>query len=140
MELSFEYKDVKVRFTESDTKPLFVECYFQRGLGNIWFEISRTDFIDRLMSLFTKNKLESANKEFNKKYLILGANTQKVREIINNEKIIKIILSESITFVGGKNGKDGKFRLTLNIHRNVNSPEQLETIYNFTVSLIELLF
>ncbi len=139
LELTFDYKDVKVKFTESDTKPLFIECNFQRDIGHIWFEISRSDFIARLMSLFSKHKIKSANKKFNLKYLIRGNSSLKVRKIINNEKITSIILRENITFIGGKQAKNGTFILTLNIHRNINSIEQLETVYNLTIRLIDII-
>ena len=139
LELSFDYEKVQVIFTETDTKPLFIECNFSSDIGRTWFEISKTDFIEKLMSQFSKHKIKSTNKELSNKYLIKGTDNQMVREIINNKKIIEIILQENITFIGGEQGKNGTYKLSLNIHRNINSIEQLEAIYNLTITLIDRL-
>jgi hypothetical protein len=139
LELYFEYEKVKVIFTESDTKPLFIECSFNSDIGQIWFEISKVDSIEKTLSLFSKHKINSQNKEFNSKYLIKAKDSQKIRHIINNKNILDIILRENLTFIGGKPGKNGAFNLTLNIHRNINNLEQLEGIYNLTITMIDIL-
>ena len=67
--LKVEYKNVFISFTETDTKPLFVNCEFARSRNLTWFEISKSDFIERLMNKFSKSKINSSNIEFNKKYI-----------------------------------------------------------------------
>ena len=139
LELFFDYEKIQVLFTETDTKPLFIECNFSRDIGRTWFEISKIDFIEKIMSRFSKHKINSTNKELNHKYLIKGNDDQRIREIINNKNIIEIILRENITFIGGEQGKNGVYKLSLNIHRNINNIQQLETIYNLTIKLIDIL-
>ncbi len=139
LELSTTYDNVQIKFTETDTKPLFIECYFNKPIDNLWFEITKSDFIDKLLNLLNKHKLKSANKQLYQKYIIKGDNTQKVREIINNPKITWSILREDITFVGGNQDKNGIYKLEINVNRNVNSLKQLEKIYRFTLWLIDII-
>lgn len=139
MELKFEYEKVMVSFSESDTKPLFVECNFNRDMGLTWFEISKADFVENVISKFSKSKIKSSNGAFNNNYLTKAIDNQKIRAIINNKNITELILQQNLTFIGGKQGKNGKFNLSLNIHRNVNTLEQLEAIYKLTATLIDSL-
>jgi len=139
LELSFDYEKVQVIFTETDTKPLFIECNFSSEAGLPWFEIAKVDLIEKLMSRFSKHKIKSTNQELNQKYLIKGTDNQAVSEMINNKKIIGIILRENLTCIEGKPGKNGTYKLSLNIHRNINNLEQLEAIYNLTLTLIDRL-
>ncbi len=138
-ELKFNYKKTVISFSESDTKPLFVDCSIRGGLGRAWFEISKTDFIEKIFSKFSKSNISSINTEFNKCYLIKANDNTKIRSIINNKNITDLILQQNLTFIGGKQGKNGDFDLTLNIHRNVNNIVQLESVYNLTTRLIDIL-
>lgn len=84
MDLKFEYENVKVYFSESDTKPLFVACNFNSDLNLTWFEISKVDFVEKIMSKFSKNKINSSNTEFNINYLIKAFDNYKIRSVIKN--------------------------------------------------------
>lgn len=139
MELKFEYEKVMVSFSESDTKPLFVECNFNRDMGRTRFEIYKVDFIEKIASKFSKNKISANNKEFNDIYLTEATDNNKIRSIINNKNITDLILRLDLTYIGGRQDNDGKFNLSLNIHRNINNIEQLEAVYNLTTALIDTL-
>jgi hypothetical protein len=69
LELKLEYEKVMISFSETDTKPLFVHCKFRQTRNLTWFEISKSDFIEKLINQFSRNKIESGNSEFNKNYL-----------------------------------------------------------------------
>ena len=139
LELTFEYDKIIISFSESDTKPLFVECSIRSEMEQAWFEISKIDFIGKISGKFSKSKITSINSEFNNSYLIKGTDSYIIRSIINNKNITDLILKQNLTFIGGEQGKNGKFNLSLNIHRNINNIEQLEVIYNLTTMLIDLL-
>lgn len=139
MELTFEYEKVTVTFSESDTKPLFVECNFKRDMNPARFEIYKVDFIEKITSKFSKGKINSTNREFDNKYLTKATDNHKIRSIINNKNITDLILQQDLTFIGGNQEKDGRFNLSINVHRNINNIEQLEAIYNLTTTLIDTL-
>ncbi len=139
LKLTFVYDNVQVKFSESDTKPLFIECLFESPTGQGWFEISKSDFVDKLLNYTSKHKLKPGNKQFGKNYIIKGRNDQKINAIINNPKIIATILEQNINFIGGRQDKKGKYKLEINVNRNVNNLEQLTKIYQLTLSLIDIL-
>ena len=139
LELKFEYEKVTVTFGESDTKPLFVECNFNRDMGSTSFEISKVDFIEKLTSNFSKRIIHSTNRDFDKKYSTKTTDNNRIRRIINNKEITELILRQNLTFIGGKQEKNGKFNLVLNVHRNIISIKQLETIYKLTTTMIDSL-
>ncbi len=137
LELKSEYKKVRITFSETDTKPLFVNCEFKPFSNLTWFEISKSDAIERIMNKFSRKKIYSSNEEFNKNYLSKTNNNHKIKSIINNKTITNLILKQNLTFIGGSQGKNEAFILNLNIHRNVNNLQQLETIYDLTIKLID---
>ncbi len=137
LELKSEYKKVMITFTETDTKPLFVNCIFKQTSNLTWFEISKSDFIEQIMNKFSGKKITSRNREFNQNYLSKTIDNHKIKSIINNKNITDLILKQNLTFIGGKPEKDGEFHLSLNVHRNVNNIEQLEAIYDLTTKLID---
>ena len=139
LQLTFVYDNAQVKFTESDTKPLFVECNFNRNMPHVWFEISQSDFIDKIMSLLSKHKIKSRNKKFNQSYIVKSNDNHRVIEIINNQNIAETILRENIMFIGAEPVKNGAYRLQLSINRNINNFQQLEAVYNLTISLIDIL-
>ncbi len=139
LELAFEYEKISITFSESDTKPLFVSCGFRGEMGQTWFEISKTDLIEKIIRRFRKHKINAIHGDFNNKYLTRGNDNFKVRSLLNNKKITDLILKQNLTFIGGEREKHGKFNLILNVHRNVNSLEQLESVYTLTTALIDVL-
>jgi len=137
LELKLEYNRVLISFSETDTKPLFIVCNFKQTRNLTWFEISKVDFIEKIINKFSRNKITSNNKEFNKKYFSKTVDNNKIKSIINNKNITDLILKQNLSFIGGKQEKNGEFHLSLNVHRNVNNIEQLETIYDLTIKLID---
>ena len=136
LEIKSEYNRVMILFSETDTKPLFIDCKFEQDRNLAWFEISKVDFIEKIINKFSRNKITSINKEFNKKYVSKTVDNYKIKPIINNKNITDLILKQNLTFIGGKQEKNGEFHLSLNVHRNVNNIEQLEAIYDLTTKLI----
>ncbi|MBN2639731.1 MAG: hypothetical protein JXR65_11675 [Bacteroidales bacterium] len=124
---------------ESDTKPFFIECNLISATGQPRFGISKAYFIEKILNRFNKQKIKSANKKLNSKYLVSRDESQKIREIINDTNITNIMLREHPAFIGGEHKKNGSYKLSLNIHRNINNIEQLESIYNLTIALIDTL-
>lgn len=137
LELKLEYEKVMISFSETDTKPLFVDCKFRQTRNLTWFEISKSDFIEILTNRFSRNLIKSGNSEFNRKYLSETIDNYKIKAIINNKTITDLILKQNLTFIGRKQGGNEDFILSLNIHRNVNNLQQLETIYDLTTKLID---
>jgi len=126
-----------ISFSETDTKPLFIKCIFKQSRNFTWFEIAKSDFIEKIIYKFSRNKINSSIGDFNKNYLSKTIDNYKIKSIINNRTITDLILKQDITFIGGKQGEKGEFILSLNIHRNVNNLQQLEAIYDLTTKLID---
>ena len=137
LEMTIQYNGVSISFSESDTRPLFIDCNFKYSESLAWFEISKIDFIEKVIAMFGKNKISSYNKDFNRKYLVKTVDNYRVKSIINNKNITGLILKQNLTYIGGKQDKSGAFHLTVNVHRNVNSLEQLETVYGLATALID---
>ncbi|MCF8295900.1 MAG: hypothetical protein K9J13_00020 [Saprospiraceae bacterium] len=137
LELKSEYKKIVISFSESDTKPLFVSCEFRQNRNLTWFEISKSDFIEKIINKFSRNSIKSINGDFNKNYISKTIDNYKIKSIINNKTITDLILKQNLTFIGGKQEKNGVFTLSLNIHRNVNNLQHLKAVYDLTLKLID---
>lgn len=137
LELKSEYKKVMISFSETDTKPLFVNCEFRQTRNLTWFEISKSDFIEKIINKFSRNKINSSNRAFSKNYLSKSIDNYKIKSIINNKTITDLILKQNLTFIGGEQGENDEFILSLNVHRNINNIQQLESIFDLTIKLID---
>lgn len=138
LELKSEYDKVMITFSESDTKPLFVNCEFNQIRNLTWFEISKSDFIERIINNFSRNVIKSNHKKFNKTFLSKTIENDKIKTIINNKIITDLILKLNLSFVGGRE-EDEKFNLRLNIHREINNLQQLKDVYGLTTNIIDVL-
>ena len=105
----------------------------------VFAERTHADFIEKMLFKFSRNKISSNNGEFDKNYISKTVDNYKIKSVLNNRNITELILRQNITFIGGEQDKQGNFNLSLNIHRNVNCIEQLETIYNLAKMLIDSL-
>ena len=139
LELKTKYEKVKITFSESDTKPLFVHCEFDQIRNLTWFEISKSDFIEKIIHDFSRNTIQSNHKKFNKTYLSKTIENDKVKSIINNKIITDLILKLNLSFIGGSIGNNENFILSLNIHREIQTLQQLGDVYKLTTKLIEVI-
>ena len=137
LELNTEYKKVLISFSESDTKPLFVSCKFMQAQNLAWFEISKSDFIEKVLNAFNNKKVDSNNPDFNKIYLVKTIENNKIKTIINDNTIVNLIMKNDLTFVGGEQGENDEYIVNLNVHRNVNDLKQLKEIYELATMLID---
>ena len=90
LELKSEYNKVMITLSETDSTPLFVNCEFNQTRNLTWFEISKSDFIDKIMNKFSGNKITSGSVEFDKNYLSKTSDNERIKSIINNRRVLKI--------------------------------------------------
>jgi hypothetical protein len=136
LQLTFDYQEASVLFIETDTKPLRVEIEIFNAKQKAWFELTRTDFIDKAMSFFARDKVETNTKEFNQTYLLKSNHEDFVKTIFDDTKIQTLILEEKIMMISGY-VKQSSFHVEMVVNREVNQLDKLNRIGLLTKLIIE---
>ena len=84
LELRIPYKDSELIFTESDTRPLKIECEF---ISKIPYNliIGDEDMFEKLLKRFGKKEIEIGNPEFDGHYLIESKDTDLTTNLLSTD-------------------------------------------------------
>ncbi len=136
LHLVFDYKGAAICFTETDTKPLRVHIEIPHFKYELEFILTKSDFIDKALSLFTRNYIKTNSKEFNQSYLLKSKNDDLVKTIFAEPKIQKLILEEKIMMVSCF-VKQSSIHIEMVVNRDVNQLDKLNKIGLLTKMIIE---
>jgi hypothetical protein len=136
LQLVFNYKGANINLVETDTKPLRVHIEIQNYKNKAEFILTKTDFIDKLLSPFSRNKVETNSIEFNQTYLLKSKNEDLAKTIFDEPKIQNLILDEKIMMISGF-VEQSLFKLEMVVNRDVNHLEKLNKIGLLTKMIIE---
>jgi len=132
----FDYNGATICFSETDTKPLRVNVEIPNFKYEIEFILTKSDFIDKALSLFQRNFIETNSKAFNQSYLLKSRNEDLVKTIFDEPKIQKLILEEKIIMVSCF-VKQSSIHIEMVVNRDVNQLDKLNKIGLLTKMIIE---
>lgn len=127
--LKIPYKQYTIEFTESDTHPLKISC--SMGAVQVFeFMISFEDTIDKLLKLLGQQDIEIGDEEFDKKYLITEKKTNFIGQILSDNQIKTILLTNNVFSFKCKYQKSDKtLQLSSLVSRTTNSKSELAELY-----------
>lgn len=137
LQLKVNYKGVNIILKETDTKPLFIECSLKNIKKSFWFEIIKSDTIERILSYFSSKIVKSGIDNFDTQYLFKTNDKNSVNGIKNNSTLVNLILSENVFFINGKPTSLTDYSLIINVNRDVNNIQKMKAIYDLTLLLID---
>ena len=133
------YNGIQITFSETDTKPLLIQATIQSELlKDFYFEITKGDFIERLLSKLSKKVITLNNSKFDKDYIIKTNNKEKTFRFLDSKSIVDYLLDSDIFYIEGKaQNNNTDFTLMFNVNREVNSYEYLKFIQELFFSFID---
>lgn len=133
--LNFNYNDVDVKFTESDTKPLKVEfSHLSKNKCDIL--LSREEFIDKIVKKLGGNKeIQVDNKEFDDTYLVQGDDHDVLRNFVSKD-IQRLMLKTNMYSLRCKTNTNNLDVLNT-INRRIRSGEDLKDVYKLTCLMVD---
>ncbi len=137
--LKIPYKQYLIKFTESDTHPLKINCKLNVNY-KFNFYISRKDTLEKLLTFFGSQNIRVGDHSFDKKYFIQGENPDLIKKILIINRIKTILLSNNIFSYNCKyKKKDETIQLTSLVSRTVNSKSELSELYElFCLTIDEM--
>ena len=122
--ISIPYKKWNIEISVSDTRPLKFRVFFA-SLQHFYFMISQRDFIDGIFKKFSRQRIESGWKEFDKQFIIKSNRPHFVKEMFPVE-IQKTILKHNIYSISCQTDKKSeKMELFSVIQRQAGEKEMI---------------
>ena len=123
--LKIPYKQYIIEFTESDTRPLKINCKLKAN-SKFEFFVSYEDNIEKLLKLFGQQDIQVGDKTFDDKYLIQGGNSDLIKKLLMKSEIKRILLSNNVfSFNCNYDKKDETIKLSSLVSRTINSKQEL---------------
>jgi len=127
--LQIPYKRYMVRFTESDTHPLRINC---KLVVNQMFEfsVSYEDSMEKLLKLFGHQDIQVGDNLFDKKYLIQGTDDELIAFLFKDSKTKAILLSNNVfSYNCSYHKMDHTIQLSGLVSRTIHSKSQLFELF-----------
>lgn len=127
-----------VTLTESGTKPLKAEIEF-RTVEHFSFNAGVPDFIDKLRIRLGMKHLDTANREFNEKFIVKTNNAIKAEQIFTVDIAHSIIEAKVGNMSFSTNERKHKSRLITTFSRSVKTESDFEKIISLLQAIISKL-
>lgn len=125
----------QLEFIESDTHPLKVVCVICSD-KQVEFAISQEDFVDRFLKVFGLKDITISHPDFDKKYLVKGGDEIIIKNILNGESIIQLILKANIFSISCERDEK-QLKIMGMVGRSVNSINEMQDIYCLFKAIID---
>jgi hypothetical protein len=125
--LIVQVENAELEFIESDTHPLKVVCVINSN-KQVEFTITQEDFIDRFLRVFGLRDIAISQQDFAKKYLVKGFDENIVKNILNGESIIHLILKTNVFSISCTRVPK-QLKIMGMIGRSVNSMNEMQDVY-----------
>lgn len=139
LKLDLHYNNSSIRFTESDTHPLKINCELV-AKQPCEFSICYEDNIEKLLKFFGQQDIQVGDEEFDNKYLIQEKKTKYLEQILSDSVIRQIMLRNNVfSFRCTYEKKENILALSTLVSRTVSSKEELEELYKMFCHTIDAL-
>lgn len=140
--LHIPYKRYSVKFTESDSHPLKINC--KVGVNQLFeFSISYEDSMEKLLKIFGNQDIQVGDDLFDKKYLIQGTDDDLIADLFAANELKAILLSNNVFSYNCSYDKtDHSIQLSGMVSRTVNSKSALSELFKLfylTIDKLEIL-
>jgi len=137
--LQIPYKRYIVKFTESDSHPLKINC--KLGVNQMFeFSISYEDSMEKLLKLFGNQDIQVGDNLFDKKYLIKGTNDYLIADLFAANEIKAILLSNNVFSYNCSYDKaDHSIQLSSLVSRTIHSKSALFELFKLFYLTIDRL-
>lgn len=140
--LQIPYKRYNIKFTESDTLPLKINC--KLPINQLFeFSVSYEDSIEKLLKLFGHQDIQVGDTLFDKKYLIQGTDDELVTYLFADGETKAILLSNNVfSFTCSYDKTDRTIQLASLVSRTVHSKSELSELFRLfylTIDNLEIL-
>lgn len=137
--LQLPYKDFIIEFTESDTKPLKINCII-KVKQKLEFTVTFEDSIEKLFKLFGQQDIILNDDEFDKKYLIQGQNIEIIKKVLAITNVKNILLKNNVfSFISTYQEKESTINLISLVSRTIYSKSELLDLYKLFCLTIDRL-
>jgi len=140
--LQIPYKRYNIKFTESDTLPLKINC--KLPINQLFeFSVSYEDSIEKLLKLFGHQDIQVGDTLFDKKYLIQGTDDELVTYLFADGETKAILLSNNVfSFTCRYDKTDRTIQLASLASQTVHSKSELSELFRLfylTIDNLEIL-
>jgi hypothetical protein len=140
--LQIPYKRYNIKFTESDTLPLKINC--KLPINQLFeFSVSYEDSIEKLLKLFGHQDIQVGDTLFDKKYLIQGTDDELVTYLFADGETKAILLSNNVfSFTCRYDKTDRTIQLASLVSQTVHSKSELSELFRLfylTIDNLEIL-
>ncbi len=129
------FENGQIEFNESDTHPFKVVCIINSD-KNVDFTITQEDFADRFLKVFSNHDIEISNPDFDKKYLVKGSDKRIIKNILNADSIIPLILKTNIFSISCER-ESKQLKIMGMVGRSVNSLNEMQDVYCLFKAIID---
>ncbi len=138
LQLTFDFQNASVLFSETDTKPFRVEIDIPEYKNDIKFLLTTSDSLDKVFSFLVRNKIKTNSSKFNQAYQLKSSNSMIVKTIFNDPKIQQLILEEEIIMISGSR-KKSSMQIEMAVSRTINQPEKMNNLLSLSKMIVEKL-
>jgi hypothetical protein len=136
LRLSIPYKNLEIKLSESDTRPLKFEIEFKCEID---FEIiiGFEDSVEKILKLLGKKEVELGYEEFDNKYLIKSNDPEMTKKLMTLEIMNSLLQSNVYSLAYTTNFKKKTGNLISVISRTIDDKQTIENLIRLHMKIID---